>query len=141
MVKNFDQWESDTLESIVTSQYHSDFLSWYLVEDSLPQQAGITGESTTKLEAGWDPAIIKKVEGMSDREVLEKAENIILLCRLKIFEHLEWWKPYWDIMPPRPHFLAGSRLSNKIGTMDTSGSEIDIVRGLYYILLNLEKLI
>ena len=61
---------------------------------------------------------------MDDSTVLKKAQDIVSLCRIKIFERLEWFKPYWDIMPPVPFFLAGSRLSQKIGTMDTNGSSI-----------------
>lgn len=125
VIKGFRAWSSQIYES----KLHRDF--WYITETSLTDQAGIGSSQSGGVDPnrahpklGWDPEVISRVEAMEDSVVLKKAEDIVSLCRIKIFERLEWFKPYWDIMPPRPHFLAGSRLSNKIGTMDTSGSEI-----------------
>jgi hypothetical protein len=123
IIKGFKDWSGQIYESRLNPSL------WYLNE-GLEQEAGV-GESQGKLDPskahpslGWDPDVIAKVEAMSDSDVLKKTENIIILCRIKIFERLEWFKPYWDVMPPVPAFLAGSRLSNKIGTMDTNGSSI-----------------
>lgn len=125
VIKGFGAWSSQIYES----KLHRDF--WYISEASLTDQAGLGSSKSGGVDPnrahpnlGWDPEVISRVEAMADSTVLKKAEDIISLCRIKIFERLEWFKPYWDIMPPQPHFLAGSRLSDKIGTMDTSGSAI-----------------
>lgn len=124
IIKGFRDWSSQIYESRLNPSL------WYLNE-SLEQEAGVGGGPQGRLDPskahpnlGWDPEVIARVEAMSDADVLKKTENIIILCRIKIFEKLEWFKPYWDVMPPVPAFLAGSRLSQKIGTMDTNGSSI-----------------
>jgi len=123
IIKGFRDWSCQIYESRLNPSL------WYLNE-GLEQEAGVGGSqgrldpSQAHPSLGWDPEVIARVEAMSDADVLKKTENIIILCRIKIFERLEWFKPYWDIMPPVPFFLAGSRLSPKIGTMDTNGSSI-----------------
>ena len=125
-IKGFNSWSSKINETKLDRKF------WYLLETDLTGQAGIGGSSggsridpsQVNANLGWDPVVISKVEAMDDSTVLKKAQDIVSLCRIKIFERLEWFKPYWDIMPPVPFFLAGSRLSQKIGTMDTNGSSI-----------------
>lgn len=69
-------------------------------------------------------AVRQQVASMSDDESLAKAEKIIQMCKIKIVNHFEWFKPYYDIMPPIPKHGAGSRGADGIGTMSTSGTAI-----------------
>lgn len=66
----------------------------------------------------------EKVAAMSNEEAISKAEKIMQMCKLKILNHFEWFKPYLDIMPPIGRIGAGSVGLDGIGTMSTSGSAI-----------------
>ena len=123
-IKTFDSWSREVYESVHATGL-ADFEAWYLLkEDTVSDALGTTDNSRPDPKVGWDPAIIARVEAMPDQEVLSKAETIVNLCRLKIFENLAWFRAYWDAMPPQPVFRAGGTLSGKIGTMSTSGSAI-----------------
>ncbi len=123
-IKTFNDWVSTVTENLSESA-PSDFTGWFLLkEDAISDALGTSNNSSPNPKVGWDPAIISMVESMSDENVLSKAETIIALSRLKIFENLQWFRPYWDAMPPTPVFRAGGTLSGKIGTMSTSGSAI-----------------
>jgi hypothetical protein len=65
-----------------------------------------------------------KVAAMSNEDAISKAEKIMQMCKLKILNHFEWFKPYLDIMPPIGRIGAGSVGPDGIGTMSTSGSAI-----------------
>lgn len=126
IIKGFNAWRSQIYETSLNSES----ILKYLVE-GLEDEAGVGGKSPGKIdpnkvhaELGWDPEVISRVQAMDNQVAMRKAEDIISLCRIKVFEQIEWFKPYWDIMPPIPFFGAGAVLAPGIGTMDTNGSTI-----------------
>ena len=126
IIKGFNTWKNQIYETSLNSES----ILKYLVE-GLEDEAGVGGQRSGRLdpnsahpELGWDPEIIAKVQAMDKSIAMKKAEDIISLCRIKIFAQLEWFKPYWDVMPPVPFFGAGAVLAPGIGTMDTNGSSI-----------------
>tara|TARA_Y100000389_G_C17469586_1_gene529089 strand:- start:175 stop:1389 length:1215 start_codon:yes stop_codon:yes gene_type:complete len=66
----------------------------------------------------------EKVSKMSDKDSMETAQKIVQLCKLKIVNHFEGFKPFLDIMPPIAQHGAGSVGADGIGTMSTNGHQI-----------------
>ncbi len=94
-------------KNILLEKRDFSFDRWFLIESS-----------------GQETALIQKVESMSDSESLDKATSIMDLVRLKLFNFFPMWRPFYSAIAPLPKHGAGSRVSAKIGTMETNGVNI-----------------
>lgn len=97
----------------------------FLEKNILLEKRNFSFDQWILLESGGqDAALIQKVESMSDSDSLEKATSIMDLVRLKLFNFFPMWRPFYSAIAPLPKHGAGSRVSAKIGTMETNGVNI-----------------